>query len=74
MEGLAASVVLVAILLGLLLLVGFNVLCLVHLAATDQVRFLPKWGWAVVIVCIHTLGGVVYLLSQHQWRRSPQPR
>ena len=66
MEVLAASVVLIAIVLGVLLLVAFDVFCLVHLAATDRVRFLPKLVWAVAIVCVSPFGGLIYLLSQHQ--------
>lgn len=68
MEGLAASVVLMAILLGVLLLVVFDGLCLVYLAAADRVSFLPKWAWAVVIVCVSPLGGLVYLLSRRHHR------
>ena len=63
MEGLAASVGLIAFLLGVLLVVAFDLFCLVHLAAADRVRFLPKLAWAVVIVCISPFGGLVYLLS-----------
>ena len=42
MEGLAASVVLIAILLGVLLVVVFDVLCLLHLGKADTAHFLPK--------------------------------
>jgi hypothetical protein len=64
MEGLAAAVVAIGILLGVLLLVAFDVLCLVDLAAADRARFLPKLAWAVVIVCVSPLGGLAYLLSR----------
>jgi hypothetical protein len=64
MEGLAAAAVAGAILLGVLLLAGFLVFCLVRLATADKVRFLPKWAWAVVVVCVNPLGGAVYLLAQ----------
>jgi ABC-2 type transport system ATP-binding protein len=72
-EGLAASVVAIAILLGVVFLVGFMVVCLVRLAAADDVRFLPKWAWAVVVVCVNPLGGVAYLLSQLPRRGVPEP-
>jgi hypothetical protein len=63
MEGLAAAVVLIAILLGILLVVAFDLFCLVHLVARDdRVGFLSKLAWAVAIVCLSPLGGVVYLL------------
>lgn len=75
MEGLAASVVLIAILLGVLLLVVFDGFCLVYLAAADGVSFLPKWAWTVVIVCVSPVGGLVYLLSRrHHPKRSPGRR
>jgi Phospholipase_D-nuclease N-terminal len=71
MEGLAASVVLVAVLLGVLLVVAFDLFCLVHLAAAGRVRFLPRLAWAVVIVCISPVGGLVYLLAQSRPNQSP---
>ncbi|HTU72861.1 MAG TPA: PLDc N-terminal domain-containing protein [Trebonia sp.] len=61
MEGLAAAVVLLAIFAGILLVVAFDLFCLVHLAARDQLRALPKLLWAVAIVCISPLGGLAYL-------------
>jgi hypothetical protein len=64
MEGLAAAVVLVAILLGVVLVAAFDVVCLVHLAAADRARFLPKSVWAVLIVCTSPLGGAAYLLCR----------
>ncbi len=75
MEGLSASVVLIAILLGVLLVVAFDLFCLVHLAAADRVRLPAKLAWAVAIVCISPLAGVVYLLIQSRRRpgRSPGP-
>jgi hypothetical protein len=71
MQGLAASVVLIAILLGVLLTVAFDLFCLVHLAAADRVRFLPRLAWAVVIVCVSPAGGLAYLLAQRCPKRSP---
>jgi hypothetical protein len=73
MQGIAAAVVLIAILLGVLLVVAFDLFCLVHLAAADRVRFLPKLAWAVLIVCTSPFGGAAYLLCQHQPRRSRNP-
>jgi membrane protein implicated in regulation of membrane protease activity len=73
-QGLAASVVLMAILLGVLVLVAFDVYCLVKVAAADRVGLLPKLLWAVAIVCVSPLGGLAYLLWQRQPRRPPDPR
>jgi hypothetical protein len=73
MGGLAASVVVIAILLGVLLVVVFDVFCLLRLWAADAAHFLPKFVWAVLIVCISPIGGLVYLLAQRLPKRSPEP-
>ena len=62
-EGFAAAVVLIAVLLGVLFVVAFDLFCLVRLAARDDRGFRPKLAWAVAIVCISPFGGLVYLLS-----------
>jgi hypothetical protein len=72
MEGLAASVLLIAILLGVLLVVAFDVFCLLHLGRADTVHLLPRTVWAVLIVCISPIGGLVYLLTQRLLKRSPE--
>jgi len=51
-EGLAASVVLIAILLGVLLVVVFDVFCLLHLGKADTAPFLPKFAWAVPVLLV----------------------
>jgi hypothetical protein len=71
MEGIAASVVLMAILLGVLLVGAFDLFCLVYLAAASRVRFLPKLAWAGVIVCSSPFGGLVFLLSQRHPKGPP---
>jgi len=63
MEGLAAAVVLIAVLLGVLLAVAFDLFCLVRLIARDDHGFLHKLAWAVAIVCISPFGGLLYLFS-----------
>ena len=73
MEGLAASVLLIAIVLGVLLVVVFDIFCLLHLRKADTAHFLPKFAWAVLIVCTSPLGGLVYLLAQRLPKRSPEP-
>ena len=62
MTGLLASLALVGILLALLLVVGFAIFCLLHLAGADRVRFLPKVVWAILIIISPLLGGIFYLL------------
>lgn len=41
--------------------VGFVVYCLVDLAR-HEVRYLPKWVWALICIVSVPLGGIVYLL------------
>jgi len=73
MEGLSASVVLIAILLGVLLVVVFDVFCLLRLGTADTAHFVPRFVWAVLIVGISPIGGLLYLLAQRLRRRSPEP-
>jgi hypothetical protein len=72
-EGLAASVVLIASLLGVLLVVVFDIFCLLRLGKADTAHFLPKFVWAVLIVCTSPIGGLVYLLALRLPQRSPEP-
>ena len=44
-----------------LVLLGFVGFCLFDLKRTDRVRWLPKWGWAIVCVISIPLGGLLYL-------------
>jgi hypothetical protein len=74
MEGLSASVVVIAILLGVLLVIVFDVFCLLRLGGTaDTAHFVPRFVWAVLIVGTSPLGGLVYLLAQRLRKRSPEP-
>lgn len=70
MEGLGASVVLIAILLGIALVVVFDIVCLVRLATADDAKSLPKFVWAVLIVFGSPVGGLLYLLAQRLPKRS----
>jgi hypothetical protein len=73
MEGLSASVVLIGILLGVLLVVVFDVFCLLRLGTANTAHFLPRFVWAVLIVGASPIGGLVYLLAQRLRKRSPEP-
>jgi hypothetical protein len=73
MEGLSASVVLIGILLGVLLVVVFDVFCLLRLGTATTAHFVPRFVWAVLIVGASPIGGVVYLLAQRLRMRSPEP-
>jgi hypothetical protein len=61
-----------AILLGVLLVVVFDVFCLLRLGTADTAHFVPRFVWAVLIVCISPIGGLVYLAAQRLTRRSPE--
>ncbi len=50
----------------LLVTLGFVAYCLFDLAKSEQVRGLPRWAWAVVIVVFMPLGGLAYLLAGRQ--------
>jgi hypothetical protein len=73
MQGLLASVVLIAILLGVLLVVVFDVFCLLRLGTAGTAHFMPKFVWVVLIVCISPIGGLVYLAAQRLTKRSQEP-
>jgi hypothetical protein len=40
---------------------GFVAFCLADLARASDVRYLPKWGWALVCFTSIPLGGIIYL-------------
>jgi hypothetical protein len=40
---------------------GFVAYCLTDLARISEVRYLPKWGWALVCLIEIPLGGIIYL-------------
>jgi len=42
--------------------IGFVVYCLVDLFRTEQVRYLPRWLWAIICVVSIPIGGIVYLI------------
>jgi len=66
--------VLIAILLGVLLVVVFDVFCLLRLGGTAGTsHFVPRSVWAVLIVGTGPIGGLVYLLAQRLRKRSPEP-
>jgi hypothetical protein len=43
------------------LAVCFDGFCLADLARADQVRYLPKWGWALACLVQSPFGGIMYL-------------
>ena len=49
----------------ILLQIGLDVVALLDLARRhpSQVRHLPKWGWAAVILLVNFLGAIAYLVA-----------
>jgi hypothetical protein len=41
---------------------GWDGWCLYDLARADQVRYLPKWEWAVICLMSCPLGGLLYVI------------
>ena len=59
----------------LVLVAGFVVFCEVDLARADEVRFVPKWVWAILCMGIGLtipFGGIAYLVFGKV--RRPHPR
>jgi hypothetical protein len=46
---------------GLALAAGFDAFCLVDIARSSQVRYLPKWAWVLICLAQTPGGGIVYL-------------
>jgi len=62
-----------AVTLGLGLAIGFDAFCLVDIARAAQVRYLPKWAWALICLIQSPLGGIMYLSIGHIGRPRPMP-
>jgi len=65
MEQLPNIGILIAILAPLLLLqLSLMIFALLDLVRRDehQLRHLPKWGWAVVVIVVNLIGPLLYLL------------
>lgn len=58
------------LLLGLALLIGWEILCLGQVVLAPRVRFLPRRLWAVACLISIPLGGILYLLVGRVWTRS----
>jgi hypothetical protein len=49
------------IVLVLALAAAFDAFCLVDIARASQVRYLPKWAWALICLAQAPSGGLAYL-------------
>ena len=52
----------VLIILGAVVVVGWDGFCLRDLARADRVRYLPKWVWAIVCLISFPWGGILYVI------------
>ena len=52
---------------------GFAAFCLADLARARQVRYLPKWGWAIACLIQIPLGGIMYLAAGKVPAARPEP-
>jgi hypothetical protein len=61
------------VMLGLALAIGFDAFCLADIAQAGQVRYLPKWVWALICLIQTPGGGIIYLSIGHIGRPRPEP-
>jgi Phospholipase_D-nuclease N-terminal len=57
----------------LALAIAFDGICLVDIARTAHVRYLPKWAWALVCLAQTPGGGIAYLCLGRVGRASSAP-
>ena len=53
--------------------VAFAAFCLVDLSRASQVRYLPKWGWALICLAQTPAGGIAYLCAGRTGRAPSAP-
>ena len=46
----------------IVLAVAFAVFCVLDVARAAEVRYLPKWAWAIMCLISVPLGGIIYLV------------
>ncbi len=51
----------------------FDAFCLADIARAAQVRYLPKWAWAIICLAQTPSGGILYLSIGHIGRERPVP-
>ena len=52
-----------AVLIPILIVVlALDVFCFVDLYRAEEVGYLPKWAWAIIIILIHFFGAIGYLI------------
>jgi Phospholipase_D-nuclease N-terminal len=53
--------------------IGFDAYCLVDIARASQVRYLPKWAWALICLAQTPSGGIAYLCAGRLGRAQSAP-
>ena len=43
-------------------LLALDIFCLVDLFRAEEVPYMPKWAWAIIILVMHLLGAIGYLI------------
>jgi hypothetical protein len=46
----------------LVVLLGFVLFCVVDVARSQRVRYLPRWAWVVICLISMPWGGIAYLV------------
>jgi hypothetical protein len=55
------------VIMAAVLVLGFDGFCVFNLARACEVRFLPKWVWAVITLMSFPMGGILYLTIGRNW-------
>jgi hypothetical protein len=58
----AVNSIIAALIPFIVILVAFQVYCLLDLYRADQVRQFPKWVWVIICFISVPLGGIAYLV------------
>jgi hypothetical protein len=45
----------------LIVLLALDIFCWVDLSRAEEVYYLPKWAWAIIIVVLHLFGAIGYI-------------
>lgn len=61
MFAVANAALLAALVPLLVVVVGFDLFCVVDIARAKKAAYLPRWAWAILCVIISPLAGIVYL-------------
>ena len=53
--------------------IAFDAYCLADIARASQVRYLPKWAWALICLAQTPAGGIAYLCAGRVGRAQSAP-